>query len=206
MKSLGMRDLDTIILASVSPRRSELLTSLGLHVLIVPSNVDETDPPALAPAELADFHAAAKADAVAAREHAHVIVAADTVVDLDGRALGKPRDRDQARRMLETLAGREHTVHSAFTAIDGPSGARLARRSSTRVRFYPLSADEIERYLATGESFDKAGAYGIQGRGATLVERIDGDFYTVMGFPLGLFVRSLPELGYRLAASEAAPR
>ena len=199
-----MRDLNTIILASVSPRRSELLKSLGLRVLIVPSNVDETDPPALAPADLATLHAAAKADAVAERERAHVIVAADTVVDLDGRALGKPRDAAQARSMLAALAGREHTVHSAFTAIDPASAARLSRLSSTRVRFAPLSADDIERYLATGESFDKAGAYGIQGRGAALVERIDGDFYTVMGFPLGLFVRSLPELGYRLASGAAA--
>jgi septum formation protein len=201
-----MRHLDTVILASVSPRRSELLKSLGLHVLIVPSNVDETDPPALAPAELASFHADAKAEAVAGREHGHVIVAADTVVDLDGRALGKPSDATEARWMLESLAGREHTVHSAFTLIDAANGARLSRLSSTRVRFYPLPGEEIERYLATGESFDKAGAYGIQGRGATLVERIDGDFYTVMGFPLGLFVRSLPELGYRLAPSEAAAR
>jgi septum formation protein len=201
-----MRDLDTIVLASVSPRRSELLRSLGLHVLIVPSNVDETDPPNLPPAELADLHAAAKANAVAERERVHVIVAADTVVDLDGRALGKPRDAADARTMLEALAGRRHTVHSAFTVIDGASGARLSRRSSTQVTFCPLSADDIARYLATGESFDKAGAYGIQGRGATLVERIDGDFYTVMGFPLGLFVRSLPELGYRLGPGGAAAR
>ncbi len=135
-----------------------------------------------------------------------MIVAADTVVDLDGRALGKPRDAADARSMLEALAGRQHTVHSAFTVIDGASGAGLARLSSTDVRFYPLSADDIDRYLATGESFDKAGAYGIQGRGAALVERIDGDFYTVMGFPLGLFVRSLPELGYRLAAGGAVAR
>jgi septum formation protein len=201
-----MRDLDTVILASVSPRRSELLRSLGLHVLVVPSNVDESDPPVLAPAELASLHANAKAEAVAGREHARVIVAADTVVDLDGHALGKPSDPAEARWMLAALAGREHTVHSAFTLIDAANGAKLSRRSSTRVRFYPLGSEEIERYLATGESFDKAGAYGIQGRGATLVERIDGDFYTVMGFPLGLFVRSLPELGYRLAPSEAAAR
>jgi septum formation protein len=201
-----MRDLDTIILASVSPRRCELLRSLGLRVHIVPSNVDETDPPSLAPAELATLHAAAKADAVAAGERTGVIVGADTVVDLDGRPLGKPRDEAEARLMLDSLAGREHTVHTAFTLIDGPTGARLERRSSTRVWFYPLSRDDVDRYIATGESFDKAGAYGIQGRGATLVERIDGDFYTVMGFPLGLFVRSLPELGYRLAALPAVAR
>ncbi len=201
-----MRDLATIVLASVSPRRIELLSSLGLHVLIVPSNVDETDPPALAPADLAVFHARAKADAVAELEHARVIVAADTVVDLDGRALGKPRHEADARSMLEALSGREHVVHTAFTVVDGASGARLERRSSTRVTFYPLSAEDVDRYIATGESLDKAGAYGIQGRGATLVERIEGDFYTVMGFPLGAFVRSLPEIGYRLAAPEAIVR
>jgi septum formation protein len=127
-----------------------------------------------------------------------VIVAADTVVDLDGTALGKPESAREAAWMLHSLSGREHVVHTAYTVIDGASGARIDGAGSTRVRFATLADDDIATYVATGDPFDKAGSYGIQGRGAALVERIDGDFYTVMGFPLGDFIRRLPELGYRL--------
>jgi septum formation protein len=193
-----MRELHEVLLASVSPRRRELLSSLGLRVLVVPSDVDEGDRPGYGPLELARLHAAAKADAVARREREHVIVAADTVVELDGVALGKPRDRAEAVRMLGALAGREHVVHTAWSVVDGLAGARRDGVSSTRVRFNPLCAEEIESYVATGEPMDKAGAYGIQGRGAALVERIDGDFYTVMGLPLGRVVGAFRELGYRL--------
>jgi septum formation protein len=174
---------------------------------VEPSDVDEGERPGCGPAELALFHASAKADAAAVREHGGVIVAADTVVDLDGKALGKPRDAAEAAWMLAALAGREHVVHTAFVVVDAAAqGRRLVRSSSTRVRFVPLSSDQIAGYVATGEPMDKAGAYGIQGRGAALVERIDGDFYTVMGFPLGEFVRSLPELGYALPPHEVANR
>jgi septum formation protein len=193
-----MRELRSIVLASASPRRRELLVSLGLCVRVVPSEVDEGERPGCGPAELALLHAVAKADAVAVREPEGVIVAADTVVDLDGKALGKPADAARAGAMLGALAGREHVVHTAFVTVDASAGRRVVRSSSTRVRFVPLSGRQIADYVATGEPMDKAGAYGIQGRGAALVERIDGDFYTVMGFPLGEFVRSLPELGYVL--------
>ncbi len=135
---------------------------------------------------------------MADRERDAVIVAADTVVDRDGTTLGKPRDRADARTMLISLSGREHIVHTAYVAIDTVSGARIAQTHSTTVRFAPLALETIDAYIATGEPLDKAGAYGIQGRGAALVERIDGDFYTVMGFPLGDFVRRLPTLGYTL--------
>jgi septum formation protein len=161
----SMRELQALVLASTSPRRFELLTSLGIDVRVVPSGVDEVDQPGLTPGELAAFHASAKAQAVAAREKFCLIVAADTIVDADGTALGKPRDENDARRM------------------------RVGDQAC------------IEAYLATGESFDKAGAYGIQGRGAALVERIEGDFYAVMGFPLGAFVRRLSELRYALPRS-----
>jgi septum formation protein len=133
-----------------------------------------------------------------------VIVAADTVVDLDGVALGKPASPGQAVSMLRSLAGREHVVHTAYVVLDTGAGTRIAGSSSSRVRFAPLSADVIDAYVATGDPLDKAGAYGIQGRGAALVERIEGDFYTVMGFPLGEFIRRLPELGYRLPAQRVA--
>jgi septum formation protein len=192
-----MRELRSIVLASASPRRFELLTSLGLNVHVRPSDVDEGDRPGYGPRELAAFHAAAKADAVAAREPSGLIVAADTVVDLDGTALGKPRDAADSVRMLSALSGRGHTVHTAYVARD-VGGATIASTVSTQVWFSKLSDETIRTYIATGDPFDKAGSYGIQGRGAALVERIEGDFYTVMGFPLGDFVRRLPELGYRL--------
>src|SRR5271165_749161 len=200
-----MRELHTVVLASVSPRRRELLSSLGLRVLVIPSNVNEEERPGLGPLELAVFWAAAKAEAVARRHGDALIVAADTVVDLDGIALGKPAGADEARAMLERLEGREHVVHTALTVIDGPGERRIERAVSTRVRFAALDAAQIEAYVATGEPLDKAGAYGIQGRGAALVERIDGDFYTVMGFPLGEFVRALPSLGYALPPDGRAP-
>jgi septum formation protein len=192
-----MRELHAVLLASASPRRYELLTSLGLDVRVLPSEVDEGDRPGYAPRDLAAFYAAAKADAVAAREPGNVVIAADTVVDLDGVALGKPVDAADAERMLSALSGRAHVVHTAYVVMDD-STRRIARTLSTNVRFAPLSADTRRRYIATGDPFDKAGAYGIQGRGAALVERIEGDYHTVMGFPLGDFVRELGEMGYVL--------
>jgi len=193
-----MRDLLSIVLASASPRRRELLTSLGLTVRVVPSDVDEGDRPGYGPRELAALHAAAKSDAVARIERNALIVAADTVVDLDGAALGKPVDDADASRTLHALSGRRHFVHTAYAAHDTGTGRRIEGTHTTLVTFAALSTETIQRYVATGEPRDKAGSYGIQGRGAALVERIDGDFYTVMGFPLGDFVRRLPELGYTL--------
>jgi septum formation protein len=197
--------LETIVLASASPRRLELLRSLGLDVRVEPSGYDEPDDPSIAPANLAIRHAAAKARDVQARFPDDLVVAADTVVDIDGTALGKPRDRADAARMLRALSGRMHAVHTAY-AIAFPGRRDLIQEcSTTRVRFYPLADDEIEQYVATGEPMDKAGAYGIQGRAAALVESIDGDFYTVMGFPLARFVRALRRLGFALPAAKNNP-
>ena len=196
-----MRELQSIVLASASPRRHELLSSLGLEVAIVPSGVIEHARAELKPLALAAFHAATKADAVVARVPGEIVVAADTVVDLDGAALGKPCHYADAVRMLRSLAGREHVVHTAYT-VRTPHGGTAAV-ASTRVRFAPLDDATIDAYVATGDPFDKAGGYGIQAQGAALVERIDGDFYTVMGFPLGDFVRRLPSLGLRLPVRAA---
>lgn len=195
-----------IVLASASPRRLELLGSLGLDVRVQPSNYDEPDDPDATPLELARRHARAKAaDVRAAVGDGHFVVAADTVVDLDGVALNKPLDSTDAVRMLSLLSGREHQVHTAFALALPGKDALVEDDSTTQVRFYPLTAEEIGDYVATGEPMDKAGAYGIQGRAAALVEAIDGDFYTVMGFPLGRFIRTLQRLGFSLPITKKTP-
>jgi septum formation protein len=175
----------------------QLLRSLGLQVETVVSGYGEPQIDC-APIELAAAHARAKLEAVARSLASDVppIVAADTVVDVDGAAWGKPSNAREAESMLRTLSGREHVVHTAFALA--AAGTTTVETSSTRVGFYRLSDDEIAEYVASGEPFDKAGAYGIQGRAAALVERVDGDFYTVVGFPLARFVRSLRRLGFSL--------
>jgi septum formation protein len=198
--------LRSVVLASASPRRLELLRSLGLEVEVRPSRYDEPDHPGMTPLELAVRHAREKAlDVRHAIGGERLIVAADTVVDLDGAALNKPTGSEDAARMLALLSGREHRVHTAFAlAVPGRS-ALVERASTTGVRFFALSQAEIHEYVATGESMDKAGSYGIQGRAAALVEGIDGDFYTVMGFPLGRFIRTLRELGISLPITKNTP-
>jgi septum formation protein len=188
--------LDSVALASASPRRRELLASLGLRVTVIPSAYDEKPLPGVAPLELALRHARGKAAGAAPADA--LIVAADTVVDVDGTDLGKPADVADARAMLGRLAGRWHTVHTAFALRDDATGMAHAEAVSTRVRFADLETETMDAYAASGDGLDKAGAYGIQGFAATLVERIDGDYFTVVGFPLAAFARALPRLGYRL--------
>ncbi len=193
--------LSRIVLASESPRRLELLRSLGFIVDVAPSGYAEMPQPGVSPADLASYHAREKLRAVLEMLGGKIetpVLAADTVVDLDGEPIGKPRDLADAARMLESLSGREHLVHTAFALAVPGSATWTEERSSTRVRFYRLEAGEIGDYLATGESLDKAGAYGIQGRAASLVKAIEGDFYTVMGLPLARLVRTLRLLGFTL--------
>ena len=194
--------LDTVALASASPRRRELLASLGLRVLVVPSAYVEEPLAGLAPRDLALVHARNKA--AGAERSEHLLIAADTVVDVDGEALGKPADVAQARSMLRRLSGRWHEVHTAF-ALRGPqTDVSFADVLTTRVRFADLDDRTLDAYAASGDGLDKAGAYGIQGFAATLVERIDGDYFTVVGFPLAAFAAALPRIGYRLRPPQAA--
>ena len=166
---------------------------------MVISDYDEPELPGIAPIEVARRHAREKLDRTPFPEkwERAVVVAADTVVDVDGDALGKPRDAREAAAMLRRLSGRTHRVHTAF-ALGVAGRETIEEVATTSVRFYELSAGEIDEYVATGEPLDKAGAYGIQGRAAALVEGIEGDFYTVMGFPLARFVRALRRSGFTL--------
>ncbi len=173
--------------------------SLGLSVEVVASDYCERPLADHTPRELAIAHARGKAAGAAARTQ--LIVAADTVVDLDGMALGKPADDAQSRSMIERLSGRDHLVHTAFTLRDDRSAQVVTDIRTTRVHFASLSADTITAYVASGDGRDKAGAYGIQGFGATLIERIEGDYFTVVGFPIAAFASALPQLGYVLIPS-----
>lgn len=163
---------------------------------MVASSYEESPLRDHAPRELAIAHARGKAAGAAATST--LVVAADTVVDLDGTALGKPHDCDESRWMIERLSGREHRVHTAFSLRDDRSGRTLTECRTTRVRFVALSSDVVDAYVASGDGLDKAGAYGIQGFGATLVDHIEGDYFTVVGFPLAAFAQSLPLFGYVL--------
>lgn len=185
-----------LVLASGSPRRRDLLRQIGLteFVIRVP-DVEETLPDGLSPAETVETISRQKAQAVDAAPD-ELILAADTMVFLDGLRLGKPRDESDALRMLTALQGRRHTV---CTGVTLRQGARLLTRSeSTGVTFRPASRETLLRYIATGEPMDKAGAYGLQGRGVLLVERVDGDFSNVIGLPLPLLDRMSTEFGMPL--------
>jgi septum formation protein len=182
-----------LVLASASPRRRQLLAWLGVSYDVLPAEVDERPLPGEATEDLVARLACAKAAHVAARRPADWVLAADTVVELDGVALGKPADRTDAARMIAMLAGREHRVATGV-ALVAPGGAvRAARLVLSRVRFRPLEARAVERYVATGEGDDKAGAYAVQGLGAGLIERVDGSFTNVIGLPLGEVERVLEE-------------
>jgi len=180
------------ILASASPRRRELLALAGLRFDIRVPRVEEIIDPAWDAAEAARNLAVQKAAAVAGAYPEHCVIAADTVVEIDGQILGKPRDAADAARMLRLLSGREHRVVTGVCLRRGQEERVFS--SETLVRFYELADSEIEAYVATGEPMDKAGAYGIQGRGALLAEGITGDYFNVVGLPVARLVRELREL------------
>ena len=191
-----------IVLASSSPRRKQLLELLGLTFEVLPADIDETWRNGEAPGVHAERLARGKAAAVARPEA--LVVGADTIVVIGGEILGKPRDAAEARAMLRRLSGRDHEV---FTAVAVAwRGKTAAGTSRTAVHVRALDDETIAAYVATGEPLDKAGAYGIQGYGAVLVERIEGDYFTVMGLGLGLFVDLLAPLGLEYRFASVRPR
>ena len=190
-----------LVLASGSPRRRELMERLGLafEVEAPPEGLEPPWDGTVPPLDFAADLARRKVSAISANRPDAIVLGADTIVVLDGAVLGKPRDEHDARAMLFRLAGREHLVHTAV-AVDGPGGqerAAAAGIETTTVRFRILEVDEIAAYVATGEPLDKAGAYGIQGYGAALVESVRGCFFNVMGLPVTRVLGLLEGLGWR---------
>lgn len=211
-----------LVLASSSPRRAELLRLLGLTFTVHPVGDEAASPAAEAPdapvgpagaggreagssrdapgaaALRARALARAKAEAAASHYPGAVVIGADTIVVVDGRSLGKPRDAAEAAAMLRQLGGRTHHVATGIAVVRADRDLRLDDVTVTAVTFRPLSEDEIAAYVATGEPFDKAGGYGIQGRAAIFVERIEGDYYGVVGLPLAPLALLLRRAGVRV--------
>jgi septum formation protein len=186
-----------LILASSSARRAEILRNAGVQFMVISSAIDETPMPGETPHDLVARLAAAKGELVAARALGPgIVIAADTVVVVEGRILTKPRSTDDARHMLEQLSGRTHSVLTGVTLVRLPDAERREFVESTLVHFEALSAEEITHYLATGESHDKAGAYAIQGRAGRYIPRIEGCYFNVVGLPLARLLRALHELGW----------
>ena len=184
-----------VILASQSPRRRELLALVGIPHVVRPADVDETYGAGEEPKAHAERLAREKAAVVASDEPDAVVIGCDTIVVVDGDVLGKPRDEAHAAELLARLAGRSHVVMTAVAVRW--RGVELAAVEEVGVTFHPLTPDDIRAYVATREPLDKAGAYGIQGYGATIVARVDGDYFAVMGLPLQRLVRLMGELGVR---------
>ena len=180
-----------IVLASASPRRLEILRQIGIEPELHPVEVEEDNTLTTQRDEEAvvSANAALKAQAAAAAYDDAIVIGADTIVALDGVIFGKPVDRADAKRMLETLSGNTHKVYTGICLIDTKTHKTVGGASVCEVTFPKLKEREIEEYLDSGEPFDKAGAYGIQGRGALLVDRIEGDYYTVVGLSVPLLRR-----------------
>ncbi|HEX6923509.1 MAG TPA: Maf family protein [Bacillales bacterium] len=185
--------MERLILASGSPRRKQLLTQASLSFDISVSKVDESINEHQTPAEAVQTLALRKAKKVARRYPDAVVLGADTVVSIDGTILGKPKNEDDAMAMLQRLSGRVHTVYTGTAVVSAEQ--TLSFYAGTEVLFWELAKDEIEAYISSGEPFDKAGSYGIQGLGATLVKEIHGDYFTVVGLPLSRTVRALRNFG-----------
>jgi len=189
-----------VVLASSSPRRQQLLDLIGIAYEVRPANIDETMRAREVPRRHAERLAREKATKIATRDPDLITIGADTVVVINRKVLGKPRDEAEAIDMLSQLSGREHTV---ITAVAVARGKKLRSAiEEVRVKFRRLHDDEIKAYVATGEPMDKAGAYGIQGYGATIVECIEGDYFAVMGLPLARLTSLMRDLGVRYRFGE----
>ncbi len=192
-----------IILASSSPRRRELLSLIGLPFAVIESDVQEDPPHGAPPDKYVRALALQKARAVAAAHPNDCVIGADTIVYLDGDILGKPHTPENARRFLHRMQGRTHTVYTGVAVLS--RGCEDVRHCCTDVTFQPMTDEEIEWYVSTGEPLDKAGAYGVQGPGGVFVARISGNYFNVIGMPLPLLYQMLRDAGYSLTDASTLP-
>lgn len=194
-----------IILASESPRRKELLERLRLKFKVEPAAIDESAFNSLDGRKMAMELSRRKAEVVAANHRNAVVIAADTVVILGNQVMGKPRNRSEAKQMLRALSGKPHVVVTAFTAIDSRTKKTLTDTAETTVYVKPLLPEDIDAYVRTGEPLGKAGAYAIQGLGSVIVEKIEGDYFNVVGMPLSKLAGSLKLLGINVWEDQLSP-
>ncbi len=188
----------SIVLASASPRRRELLEQVGIEFDVLSSDIEESPLDGETPPEHAARLAAEKARDVASRiekDATRWVIGSDTIVVIDGVVLGKPDDKEDAARMLRKLSGQEHRVMTGYSIINSLTGEELDGVVETKVKVKPLTDDEIEGYVASGEPMDKAGAYAIQGLGAFMIQEIEGSYSNVVGLPICQVVEDLERLG-----------
>ena len=187
-----------IILASASPRRKELLEKIGLKFEVEPSNYAEDMHSKLNPDELARAISLGKSRAVASKHKNAIVIAADTFIVFRGKIMGKPNTEAEARKMLMALRGKSHSVITGFTILDTEENKVLTKSVETVIHIKKLTPKEIDAYVKSKEPLDKAGAYAIQGLGSVIVERIEGDYFNVMGLPLSALAESLTEFGIHI--------
>ena len=187
-----------MILASNSQRRQEILKDAGFNFKVITSNIEETSDKKIITERILDI-AEKKLEQIAKNNVNKFILAADTVVELNGKVFGKPKNREEAFKFLKTLSGKVHRVITAYVFKNISKNILIKEVVVSEVKFFDLDNDTINWYLDTGEPFDKAGAYGIQGYGRILVEKINGDFYSIMGFPISNFLENLRKIGYKIS-------
>ncbi len=187
-----------IILASASPQRKKLLEQIGLEFEVEPSNHIEVTSSTLKPHQLARLLSYEKAVAVAGKCHNAIVIAADTFIVCQGKIMGKPHTEAEARGMLAALSGKTHSVITGFTIIDADKNKIVTQSVETKVSMKKLTPAEIDAYVTSGEPLDRAGAYAIQGLGAVLAEKIEGDYFNVVGLPLSALAESLKEFGVHI--------
>ena len=187
-----------MILASNSQRRQEILRNAGFNFKVITSNIEEISDKKIIIEKILDI-AEKKLEQIVRNNKNEFILAADTGVELNGEVFGKPKDREEAFSFLKTLSGKTHRVITAYVFKNISKNILIKEVVVSEVKFFDLDAETINWYLDTGEPFDKAGAYGIQGYGRILVEKINGDFYSIMGFPISNFLENLRKIGYKIS-------
>ena len=187
-----------MILASNSQRRQEILKDAGFNFKVITSNIEETSDKKIITERILDI-AEKKLEQIAKNNKNKFILAADTVVELNGKIFGKPKNREEAFSFLKTLSGQIHRVITAYVFKNISKNILIKEIVVSEVKFFDLDDETINWYLDTGEPFDKAGAYGIQGYGRILVEKINGHFYSIMGFPISNFLENLRKIGYKIS-------